>query len=106
MGRLTYVVVAAVQDGLVRSKRLAHTGQGLDNPQTQLLPLLSLIHRDILDVSNGSQTPQELLLHEHGPGADHLVIHPGYDDDGKVHLVGFEVRAGVRPSGRRAEQPP
>lgn len=100
---LTYVVVTAVQDGLVRSEGLADAGQDLDNPQTQLLALLSLVHRDILDVSDYSQTPQELLLHENGSSANHLVVRLGNDDDGEVHLVGFEFLAGAWVSGRRAE---
>ena len=97
---LTYVVVAAVQ---VRSKGLADAGQDLDNPQTQLLALLSLVHRDILDVSDYSQTPQELLLHENSPSTNHLVVRLGNDDDGEVHLAGFEFLAGAWASGRGAE---
>ena len=96
-------MVAAVQDRLVRSKPLADACQGLNDPQPQFLALLVLIHRDILDVSNGAQTPQELLLHENSPSTNHLVIGLRNDDDGEIDLVGFKSLAGVCGSGRRAE---
>ena len=99
----TYVAVAAVQDGLVRSKALADTGQGLDDPQSQLLSLLGLVHRDILDMSHCSQTPQELLLHEHASSSNHLIIRLGNDHDGEVYLVGFDDLTCIHSSGRRAE---
>lgn len=100
---LTYIVITAVQDRLVCSEALADAGQGLNDPQPQLLALLSLIHRDILDMSYCPQTPQELLLHEHGPGTDHIIIRLGNDDDGEVYLVGFDALICVCPSGRRVE---
>lgn len=100
---LTYIVITAIQDRLVCSKTLAYTSQSLDDPQPQLLPLLILIHRDVLDVSHCPQTPQELLLHEHGPGTNHLIIRLGNDDDWKVHLAGFDVSICVYSSGSRAE---
>jgi len=105
MDGLTDVVIAAVQDSLVCSKAFADPRQGLDDPKPQPLALLALIHRDIFDVSNGAQAPQEFLLHEHSPSGNHLVIGLRYYDDGEIRLVGFETLACTCTcrGGRRAE---
>lgn len=96
-------MVTAIQNGLVCSKALANPGQGLNNSQPQLFALLILIHHDVLDVSHCSQTPQELLLHEHGPSTNHLIVRLGNDNDGKVYLVGFDPLTSICLSGDRTK---
>ena len=84
--RLTDVVVAAVEDGLVAAADLADVRERLDDPQPELLPLLLLVDRDVLDVPHAPEPAQELALEEHAARADDAVRGRVNDDDGEVRL--------------------
>lgn len=49
------VGLAAVEDGLVAADLVGNKVEGLDQPKTQLLPLLILCDGDVFDVSDGAE---------------------------------------------------
>ena len=63
-------MITAVQDRLITTTVLANPRQRLDNPQPQLLPLLILVHRNIFNMTDASQAPQELALDKHRTNSD------------------------------------
>lgn len=67
---LTNIILAAVQDRLVCSAVLTDMCERIDDPQSQLLSLLLLVDRNVLDVPDGAQAPQELALHKHSTDSD------------------------------------
>ncbi len=69
----TNICIAAVQYRLVASTVLADVCQGLNDPQTELLSLLVLVDRYILDMSDASQATQELAFYEHASHTDDAV---------------------------------
>ena len=82
--RLTYVAIATVEDSLVAAAVLADPGQRLDDAQTELLPLLALVHGDIFDMPHTAKPTQELAFDEDGADRDDTVGRLVDDDDGVV----------------------
>lgn len=87
--QLTNVFVTAIQDGLIATDGLGYTSESLNNSQSQLLPLLSLINGNILDMPNSTEISQELLLNENVPSCDNLVGALQNNDNREVRLVGL-----------------
>lgn len=79
-----HVVVAAVEDRLVAPADLADVRERLDDAQPELLPLLALVHRDVLDVPDAPEPAQELALREERADRDDAVRRAVHDDDGEV----------------------
>ena len=88
----TYVGITTVQDGLIAPAVLADGRQRLNDPQSQLLPLLVLVHSNVLNVTDTPKAPQELALNEHTADSDYTVCVLVDDDE----LV---VRSGCGPHG-------
>jgi len=78
---LTNIIFAAVQDCLITPDVLTDIRERLDNSQSQLLPLLLLIHRNVLNVPHASQAPQELAFDENTADSNDLVGPLVYYDD-------------------------
>ena len=81
---LTYVAIATVEDSLVAAAVLADPGQRLDDAQTELLPLLALVHGDILDMPHTAESTQELAFDEDSADRDDTVRRFVNDDNGVV----------------------
>lgn len=79
-------MITAVQDRLVTTTVLADPRQRLDNPQPQLLPLLVLIHRNILNMPNTSQPSQELPLHKYRADRNDTIGRLVYNDNRVIGL--------------------
>ena len=73
-------MITAVQDRLITTAVLADPRQRLNNPQPQLLPLLVLVHRNIFNMTNASQAPQELAFDKHRTNSDDTISRLVYDD--------------------------
>jgi len=78
--------VATVEDSLVATRRLADVSEGLDDAKTKFLSLLRLVYRDVLDVSHGAKSAEELALNEKGADSNDGVGVDVEDDDGKVRV--------------------
>jgi hypothetical protein len=70
---LTNVIIATIQNTLITPRVLTDVCQRLNDPQTQLLPLLVLVHSDVLYVTDAAQPSKELALDEEGTDADNRV---------------------------------
>jgi len=84
---LTDVVIVAVQNGLIAPHTLTDSSERLDNPQTKLVTLHALINRNVLDMTNTSKVPNELLLQEDRTNANNGVC-LAQNDDQRVVGVG------------------
>jgi hypothetical protein len=62
--------LATIQNTLVAPHLLRHVVQRLYDSQSQLLSLLILRHRDVLNVSHQAHVVDEFALHDHGARAD------------------------------------
>lgn len=71
---------------LVAPDLLSDIIQRLNDPQTQLLPLLSLLDRNVLDVAHQTQRVDELALHDQAPRA-HDAARAVADDEQVVLVV-------------------
>jgi len=80
------VGVAAVEDGFVTTRGLADVGESLDDAKTEFLSLLRLVYRNVLDVSDGAKSAEELALNEKRSDSHDLVGVDVEDDDGKVSV--------------------
>jgi hypothetical protein len=81
---LTDIGVAAVQDGLVATAVLANVREGLDDALTKLFALLGLVDGNVLDVTDGAETAEELALDEDAADTDDAVAGVVDDDEGVV----------------------
>jgi hypothetical protein len=87
----------AIQNRLITPRLLRHKVQRLDDPQTQLLALLVLRHRNILNVSDKPQLMDEFALDDQRAGA--------HDGRGCVRDAEEEVCVGARGHPRVAFVP-
>lgn len=68
---------------LIAANLLRNKIQGLNNPQTQLLALLILLHRNILDVAHHTEGVNKLALHEQATRPNDVVLAIAHDQ----HIV-------------------
>jgi len=65
--------LATVKNALITTNLLGHGIQRLNDPQTQLLALLVLGHRDVLDMADKPHVVDELALDDDRSGSDDRV---------------------------------
>lgn len=83
-GPLTYIGVAAVQDGLVATVVLTDVCEGLYDAQSEFFALLALVDGNVLDVPDAAETTKELAFDEDGADTYDTVAGIVDDDEGVV----------------------
>ena len=81
----SFICLTTIQYTLIAPNTLSHRIQRLYDPQPQLLALLILRDRDVLDVSDEPHVVDELALNNHGASADYCVGTVEHDE----HVVGI-----------------
>lgn len=64
---------------LVAANLLSNKIQSLNNPQTQLLALLILLHRNILNVAHHTKRVNKLALHNQTSSTDNVILSIAHD---------------------------
>lgn len=82
--RRTYIGIAAVQDGLVAPIVLTDVREGLDDALTELLALLALVDGNVLNVTDATETAEELAFDEDATDANDAVAGVVDEDEGVV----------------------
>jgi hypothetical protein len=77
---LTNIALAAVQDCFIVSIIFANVCEGVDDPQSQLLPLSFFVNCNVLDVANTAQSSQIFAFHENTADCDNAVRRFVYND--------------------------
>ena len=81
---LTYIGVAAVQDGLVATTVLTNVRESLDDALTEFFALLALVDGNVFNVPDAAETAEELAFNENAADTDDTVTGIVDDDEGIV----------------------